>query len=76
MKQQLFKAKAKNKVIHFDIDGRLYEFNAQTNSYLATERFVYLDYFDIALFMLTPEHLTVGWREPIENDVTYEICDE
>lgn len=76
MKVKLLTAKTKDEIIRFDLDGRIYYFDPQINSYMPTERFVHLDYYGVALQMLAPEHLNVGWREPIENDVTYEIYDE
>lgn len=75
MTKKLFIAKTRNETIHFDVDGRIYEFNKLTNSYIETDKFVYLDYFDTKLQLLAPEYFLVGWREPIELDATYEIYD-
>lgn len=76
MKTQLLVAKVNNEIIRFDADGRIYRYEAQIDSYLPTTQFTYLDYFDIPMFMLPPEYLNAGWREPIEHDVTYEVFDE
>lgn len=77
MKTKLLTAKARDhdEIIHFDIDGRIYELNLLTGCYGATERFVHLDYYGLALLMLPPEYLRTGGYDPTD-DVTYEICDE
>lgn len=71
--QTLLCAKVGNETIYFDGNGMLYEKHPTRSHYMPTGKFVYYEYFEKTLFMLSPCMAAVG---ATEYDVEYTIDDE
>lgn len=59
-------------VVHFDNDGRIYDFNPILHSFVGTNKFIHLDYYGVALYMRPPERVVVGGYDPILDEITFE----
>ncbi len=71
-KVKLFVAHCDKKTIHFDNDGRLYELNLNTNTYLPTGKYVFDEYYAKPLFLKETAYYNTGLYN-VADDITYEI---
>lgn len=70
--KQLLRATVKDEIIYFDGDGVLYEKHPARSHYTPTGKFVYFEYYNKPLLMLTPCVACLGAQE---YDIEYTVDD-